>query len=381
VGSPIGNHGVKTISVAGLFGVPANATAVVLNVTVVSPGYGGFLTIFPAGAPQPFTSNLNYSAGEAVPNLVEVGTGTSGDVSIYSQANTDVVVDLEGYTSPTASGGAGAGLYTPLAAPARLCDTRSGNPSNLSGGDAQCNGAGNAGKRLGNGGVIAVKVAGNNGTPVGATAAVLNLTVVNPSSGGYLTVFPQGAAQPFTANVNYSAGQVSGNRVIVPLSTTGGTPGDISIFSSASADVVVDVSGYYSAAGGTGANFTAEPAPVRICDTRAGNPSNLSGGANQCNNTTFGPNATHVINVAGLAGVPSGAKAVVLNLTAVTPSATTYLTVFPGPGQPFVSDLNPVAGDVKGNLTVATLNANGTVSIYNNTGTVNVVVDVLGWYS
>ena len=144
---------------------------------------------------------------------------------------------------------------------------------------------------------------------------------------------------------------------------------------------MVDVSGYYSAAGGTGSQFSAEPAPVRICDTRAGNPSGLSGGANQCDNMTLTAAKTNTISVTGLAGVPSDAKAVVVNLTAVAPTQGSFLTVFPGPTKPLVSDLNPAAGDVKGNLTVATLSPSGTISIYNNTGSVNVVVDVLGWYS
>jgi hypothetical protein len=92
-----------------------------------------------------------------------------------------------------------------------------------------------------------------------------------------------------------------------------------------------------------------------------------------------------VVNVAGLAGVPSGAKAVVVNLTAITPTVGTFLTVYPGGTRPLASDLNPAAGAVKGNLTVATLSAGGTItitiSIYNNAGHVDAVVDVLGWYS
>jgi hypothetical protein len=381
-GGTIAAGGTKVITVGGAFGIPTNADAYVLNVTAIAPGAGGFLTIFPTGAAQPLTSNLNYTAGEVVPNLVEVGAGTFGEVSIFSQASTDVVVDLEGYVSPTANGGMGSGLYTPLAAPARLCDTRAGNPSQLTGGDTQCNGAGNAGARLAANGVLPVKVANNNGVADGATAAVLNVTVINPSAGGFLTVFPQGAAQPFTANVNYVAGQVTGNRVIVPLSTTGVTPGDISIFSSSAADVVVDVSGFYSAFGGTGSAFTAEPAPVRICDTRSGNPSGLTGGVAQCNGAHLGTGGTQTVSVTGLASVPSGATAVVFNLTAITPSQGTFLTVYTGGStRPLVSDLNPAAGDVKGNLTVATLSPGGTMTIYNNTGTVDVTVDVLGWYS
>ena len=83
----------------------------------------------------------------------------------------------------------------------------------------------------------------------------------------------------------------------------------------------------------------------------------------------------------GLAGVPTDAVAVVLNVTAVRPSTRTFLTVFPSGTPPVVSDLNPPAGGTEPNLVVATVSAGGTVSIYNDAGTVDVAVDVAGWYS
>ena len=310
-----------------------------------------------------------------------MGTGSGGGVSIYSSAPTDVAVDVEGYVAPAAVGGPGAGLYDPLATPARICDTRAGNPSGLGAGEAQCNGgAKNPGERIGNGGgTISVQVTGNAGVPAGAAAAVLNVTAVNPGATGHLIVYPQGSTQPVASNVNYGPGQTSANRVIVPLSSSGG----ISIYSSAGADVLVDVSGYFTAgAGGTGTQFTAEPAPVRICDTRPGNPSGLSGAAAQCNEA--GPAAageTLTIQVTGLAGVPSSAKAVVVNLTGVGPSAQTHLTVFPTLPVPTTSDLNLSPGQTRANLVVATLNASGQIIIDNSAGSTNVVVDVEGWYS
>jgi hypothetical protein len=376
-GSTISGGGTKVISVAGNFGVPANATAVILNVTMVNPAAPGYLTVYPTGASVPTASNVNYAAGEIVPNLVEVGTGTNGRVSFFASSQSDIVVDVEGYVSATASSGAGAGLYNPLPAPVRICDTRAANFSSLSGGNAQCNGTGNVGERLGAGGTISVQVAGLDGVPSNVTAAVLNVTVANPSAAGYLTVYPQGSSIPTASNVNYAAGENTSNRVTVPLSSNG----QISIYSSSSTDVVVDVSGYYSAAGGTGNQFTTETNPVRICDTRASNPSQLSGAYSQCLGKPIDPSGNLTLQVAGLAGVPAGAKAVVVNLTAVSPTMPTYLTVYPGPNRTSASDLNPSAGEVRANLSVATINPNGTITVYNNSGSVNVVVDVLGWYS
>jgi streptogramin lyase len=375
-GSTIAAGESLNVNLAGSFGIPADATAVVLNVTVVNPAAPGYVTAYPTGSAAPFASNINYVASQVVPNLIEVGIGTGGDVSFFTSAKSDIVVDAEGFVTPTSLGGGG--LYAPLASPARLCDTRAGNPSDLVGPDAQCNGLDNLGETLKAGSSIQVQVGGDNAIPSTATAAVLNVTVANPKAAGYLTVYPQGGTQPFASNVNYTAGQVTANRVIVPLSAAG----MVTVYSSAQADVIVDVSGYYTAAGGgAGSEFTSEGAPVRICDTRPNNPSKLLGAYNQCDDLTIGANQTRTINVAGLAGVPSnGATAVVINLTGIAPTAPTYLTVYPGPTRPFASDLNPAVGTVGANLVVATLSSTGTVSIYNSAGSVNVVVDVLGWY-
>ena len=99
--------------------VPTAATGVVLNVTAVNPGAGGYLTVWPAGARQPLASNLHFSAGQVVPNLVEVALGAGGAVSCYngSPGQTDVLADVAGYT------GSAGDLYNALA-PVRLLDTR-----------------------------------------------------------------------------------------------------------------------------------------------------------------------------------------------------------------------------------------------------------------
>ena len=371
-GSTLSAGGTKSIIVAGDFGVPSNATAVVLNVTVVNPTAPGYLSVYAKGAAQPMASNIDYVPGQVVPNLVEVGTGTAGEVTFYASMPTDIVVDVEGYTSVAA-----AGLYTALSNPVRICDTRAGDPSTLDSPPVnQCNGANNAGETLTAGGTKDIQVTGISTIPASATAAVLNVTVANPDAPGYLTAYPQGGTAPTASNLDYVAGQVTANRVIVPLSAGG----LFTVYSSARADVVVDVSGYY--ASGSGTEFNAEPTPVRICDTRPNNPSNLSGSSSQCNGSPLSPGQSRIVNVSNLAGVPSTARAVVVNLTGVSPSAPTFLTVFPSSlPSPLVSDLDEVSGDVRANMAVATLSSTGTMTIFNDTGSIDVVVDVLGWYS
>jgi len=378
-GDTLSAGGTQVVHIAGNYNVPSTATAVVLNVTAVNEAGQGYMTVYPTGSALPNASNVNYPAGKPVPNLVEVGVGTGGDISVFSSAHSDLIVDVEGYVSPTAVDGSGSGLYNALASPVRICDTRAGNPSGLnSAPNNQCNG-----RTLEAGGVIPVNVGGWNGIPSNATAAVFNVTVVNPTGNGYLTVYPHGGTVPNSSNVNYSEGQTTSNRVIVPLGTSAG----ITVASSQSADVIVDVSGYFSAPGFSGAVFTAEPAPIRICDTRAGNPSGLTAPNNQCNGTAnvgkpIGAGQDLPVQVTGLAGVPSGATAVVVNLTGFKPSAQTFLTVYPNAlPAPLVSDLNEVPGEVKANLVVATLSSSGSINIYNKNGNENVIVDVLGWYS
>ncbi len=78
-------------------GVPNNAGAVMLNVTAVSPGAAGFLTVFPCVTTMPLASSVNYGPGDVVANAVLAKIGTGGKVCIYSPAATDIVVDVTGY--------------------------------------------------------------------------------------------------------------------------------------------------------------------------------------------------------------------------------------------------------------------------------------------
>lgn len=90
-----------TFQVTGVAGVPANATAVVLNVTATDTTEASFMTVFPAGTARPTASNLNWAAGVTIPNLVTVKIGAAGKVTIYnSVGSTNVIVDVSGYYVP-----------------------------------------------------------------------------------------------------------------------------------------------------------------------------------------------------------------------------------------------------------------------------------------
>ncbi|HEX3622442.1 MAG TPA: right-handed parallel beta-helix repeat-containing protein [Acidimicrobiales bacterium] len=102
VGAPaakVGPGATLSLSVDGVGGVPAGAVAaVVLNVTVADPSAVSFLTAWPDGDPRPLASNLNYVAGQTVPNLVVVKVGVGGKIDLFNDAGaTDVVVDVAGW--------------------------------------------------------------------------------------------------------------------------------------------------------------------------------------------------------------------------------------------------------------------------------------------
>ena len=83
--------------IGGRYNVPANASAVVLNVTAVSAQAGGYITVWPCGATQPNASSLNFDAGDTIPNAVITKLGPGGKVCIFTSAGTDMLTDLGGY--------------------------------------------------------------------------------------------------------------------------------------------------------------------------------------------------------------------------------------------------------------------------------------------
>src|SRR5260370_10812270 len=109
----LGPGGSVNLSIGGIY-VPSNATSVVLNVTSVDGSTAGFFTIYPTGVTTPNASNLNWVAGETVPNLVSVVLSAGCHVTIFNGlGSAHAVVDLEGYFAP-ASGRGRADQLNPL---------------------------------------------------------------------------------------------------------------------------------------------------------------------------------------------------------------------------------------------------------------------------
>src|SRR5207248_4948474 len=118
---PLRANSSKAIQISGRGGVPASdVSAVVLNVTVTNTSAPSYLTLYPAGLDRPTASNLNWTAGKTVPNLVEVAVGLDGQVIAYNfQGSTDLVIDVEGWVGIESNSRGRDGLFNPLN-PSRL---------------------------------------------------------------------------------------------------------------------------------------------------------------------------------------------------------------------------------------------------------------------
>jgi hypothetical protein len=90
----------KRAGVSGPYGIPSNAKAYALNVTVVPTGFLGYPTTWPTGQSQPYVSTLNSYAGTVVANAAIVPAGTDGAISVFVTANTDLIIDINGYFAP-----------------------------------------------------------------------------------------------------------------------------------------------------------------------------------------------------------------------------------------------------------------------------------------
>ena len=265
---------------------------------------------------------------EAVANEVIAKLSPTGSICVYTSAQANVLVDVAGYV-PTVSD------FVSLT-PVRLADTR---PTPVAAGQ-----------------VLTVPIAGRGGVPADAKAVVANVTLVNAAAAGFATVFPCGT-RPDASSVNYLAltNEAVANEVIAKLSPTG----SICVYTSAQANVLVDVAGYVPAT----SDFVSLT-PVRLADTR---PTPVAAGQ------------VLTVPIAGRGGVPADAKAVVANVTLVNAAAAGFATVFPCGTVPDASTANyrGAPNEAVANEVIAKLSPTGSICVYTNAAA-NVLVDVVG---
>ena len=353
-------NSVRTLHITGRAGVPASGVdAVVLNVTAVDQTLPTFITVWPSGIAQPGTSNLNPTPGIVAPNLVIAKVGSGGNIDFYnSTGSVNLIADIAGWFAP-------GDTYTPLT-PSRIMDSRSNGITD----DGQAQAIGALGPRQ----VYSLQVNGRRGVPgSGVGAVAVNITAVNHTADTFITAYPSDSGRTNTSNLNPKPGIVAPNMAVVKV----GADGKINLFNAeGSTDLIVDVVGWFPVSTG----FT-PIAPARLLDTRvAGGTTVDSIGAAV---GAVSPSGVRTVRVAGRGGVPlTGVGAVVLNVTAINQTSSSFITLFPaGQPRPNSSNLNPTPGITAPNLVIAKVGPNGDVSLYNSVGSVDLIVDVAGWFS
>ena len=366
-GAPITGDTSLTQIAGGSCGIPVSAKAVTGNVTVVQPPGSGFLTLYPGNATRPLVANTNYILTDILNNVFTVGLDpVNGTFKVYTSQTAEVVIDITGYYAPPGPGGL---YFHPLPHPARLLETRIGQP-----------GCTNPGAPLG-----ALSTTTQQGTttcdgvtiPAAAKALVGNATTVNPQANGFLTLYPADAASaPLAASGNYKLGQTLNSPFTVGLSPTG----QFKIYTVAQTDLVVDVLGYFSAdatdANGTGLLFN-PLTPSRLLDTRVGaTGACFLPGAPLTALTEVSQTARNVCTIANTA------QAIVGNVTTVLPPANGFLTLWPSDAasRPLASTSNYPSGRNFNRYFTVGLGADGKFKMYPSQ-TIDLVIDVSGYFA
>ncbi len=229
-------RGTVTVQITGTDGIPrTGVTAVVMNTTETGATAAGFITAYPGGTALPTASNLDFTAGSTVPNLVTVPVGTDGTVTLYNGSSrpVDLIADLQGYYQQ----GEGLSFFPDQT---RLYDSRSepgtqGTPvdSPLTPGLSLSLGVGES-----------LSMSGRDGSYHMPEAALLNTTVTGPKAAGFMSLTPTESSAPTTSNVNFTAGETVANADVATTGSNGwvwfhnGSKG--------STELIVDVEGYFA---------------------------------------------------------------------------------------------------------------------------------------
>jgi hypothetical protein len=335
-------------------GIPSNAAAYSLNVTVAPQGHLNYLTGWPTGFTRPQVSLMNSFDGrtKADAAILPAGQNSSGQnsISIYVTNTANVILDIDGYFITPGSGT----LAFFSLPPCRVVDTRGANGP--LGGPALVN------RQVRDFPILQSSC----GIPSYAQAYSLNVTALpkNQQPLGYLTAWPAGSPQPVVSTLNAPTGVTTANAAIVPA----GASGDIDVYPSGNdTDLLIDINGYFAAPSSPGTPLSLYTFnPCRVLDTRG------SGGA-------F--NGRMTINVVNSpCDVTGAAKGYVLNATVLPSGALGYLTLWPdGQGQPTVSTLNAPDGAVTSNMAIVPT-TNGSIDAYASALT-QLILDISSYFA
>lgn len=328
---PVPGGGSVSIRIPGTNGFPYGTQAVVLNITATDGTAAGFLTAYHSGVMAPHTSNVNYGPGQMVANLAIVEVGADGQIAISntSAGTVQIVVDASAYFGLSGPSGA-PGSYQAVG-PARLLDTRTSSGP------------------VAGGGSVPLRLGGSTGVPANASAVVVNFTVTQSTSFGFITAYPSGSLKPNVSNQNYGTGQTIPSLAVVPVGPDGTVM--IANTSTGTAQIVADVVGFFLPGTPTISGAFAPVAPTRLVDTRTNGGPVVNAG-------------TVPVQAAGINGIPQNASGVWVNLTVTEPTTFGYFMArgYKAPWT-FTSNLNFGDRQTIANMSYVPIGADGKIEI------------------
>jgi hypothetical protein len=330
---------VTAVQIGGVGGVPAGAKAAIVNVTAVDAREPGFMTVFPCDIAVPEGSNVNFRAGQTVPNLVFAPLASDGRLCVYTFGSAGLIVDVTGYLPQ----------YTDIepVPGIRIYDSRWGDGPLTD--------------------YTTIKFSPNE--PTGVQSLILNVTAADALETGFMAVYPCSGSGLYyspdnASNLNFVTGETRANAAVTKVDLVSEA---FCVFARGSADLIIDLNGAVPAS-----SRLFGVRPQRLLDSRT-----LGHGAS--------PRPAGSITEVQVAGLPVGlggpvpdgdARTAVLNVTVDQPQAWGYVTVFPcGEPLPESSNLNYVAGETVANAVVAKIGVGGKVCLYTYAAT-HLIVDV-----
>jgi hypothetical protein len=337
--------------------IPADAIAVTGNVTVTKQTAAGYVSITTTSTSTPRSSTINFPLGDTRANNVTASLAANGRLSaVYKAAagkKAHILFDVTGYFLP---GTEDAGYNT--VDPVRLLDTRIAN---------------GLGGRFLSGAPRQLAIAGRGGIPVDAVAVTANLTVTGQTKAGFVSITATINASPATSNINFPTKDTRANGLTAKLS--GGALWLVyKAAAGARTHLILDVTGYYLAAGSGLAFFPLDPG--RIMDTRTDVLSGLTG--------QFSHGVPRTLDTDGHWGVPEGAKAVTANLTVTGQTKGGFVSITPTPvASPTTSTINFPLGETRANGVTVPLNVSGDMSLVYRASSgkkTHLILDVTGYF-
>ena len=355
----------RTFAVAGIGGVPLNADAITGNLTVTGQTAAGYVSLTPDETANPASSTLNFPLGDNRANNATIALSPGGSLSaVYKAAageHVNLILDVTGYFLR------GSGQHYFTMTPTRILDSRLG----LGAATFHANVA------------QAFEVHGIAGIPAEATAITANLTVTSQTKSGYVSLTPTPDDNPTTSTINFPVGDTRANGLTIPIGPDG-TVAAVYKASTGTANLILDVTGYYSA--GSGGPAPGSPpllfhalSPGRQIDTRqplgGGDTGNAISGAQGIEPRNVGI-GTHF-------GVPPTAMAITGNLTVTGQTGAGFVTLSPDANAaPSTSTINFPLGDTRANGVTVPLDSGSLSLVYRPTAgkTVQIILDITGYF-